>query len=430
MENLESREERRPRARPTRAEVEPAALDLLRRYGPGILGTARRYSLTPEDADDAYQRGLEILLTKAPSTDHEDLLPWLKTVVKHEAFAIRRQRERNGVPTEDALEEAVAAASGPDEQAERYERLQLGAEALSRLKPQEIRCLLLRAEGYSYRQICQETGWTYTKVNRCLTEGRRSFLAQITGIEAGAECKRLSPLLSALADGEATHRDLLTLRPHLRSCLACRATLRQYRSVPARVTAGVAPIASVPDADMPGSVSRSFDFVVSWLQERSLLLGMKAQQAVEMASAGKVAAVAASTAALAGGGVATINSLEHERDRPEKSDREPRREPPPAPVRPVERPLPARPDPSRSKRRDPTPTAPPQPPASAAASAPPPQRSGASSQGSAPAAAPAPRRPSRSAGTGSPTSAETSAPPQSDGDTEEAGVKPEAEYGF
>ena len=154
MENLERREERRPQARPTRAEVEPAALNLIKRYGPGILGTARRYSLTPEDADDAYQRGLEILLTKAPSTDHEDLLPWLKTVVKHEAFAIRRNRERNGVPTEDALEEeAAGAASAPDEQAERYERLQQGAEALSRLKPQEIRCLLLRAEGYSYRHL-------------------------------------------------------------------------------------------------------------------------------------------------------------------------------------------------------------------------------------------------------------------------------------
>lgn len=427
MENLESREERRPRARPTRAEVEPAALDLLRRYGPGILGTARRYSLTPEDADDAYQRGLEILLTKAPSTDHEDLLPWLKTVVKHEAFAIRRQRERNGVPTEDALEEAVAAASGPDEQAERYERLQLGAEALSRLKPQEIRCLLLRAEGYSYRQICQETGWTYTKVNRCLTEGRRSFLAQITGIEAGAECKRLSPLLSALADGEATHQDLLTLRPHLRSCLACRATLRQYRSVPARVTAGVAPIASVPDADMPGSVSRSFDFVVSWLQERSLLLGMKAQQAVEMASAGKVAAVAASTAALAGGGVATINSLEHERDRPQKAHGEPRRERPAAPVRPVEQPLP-RPEPSRTKRPDPPPVAPPQPPDSAAASSPAPQTSGGASQ--APAPAPSPPQSSRSTSSAPPASAKRSEPPQSDGEAQEAGVKPEAEYGF
>ena len=74
------------------------------------MATARRYSQTPEDAEDAYQRGLEILLTKAPSTHPDDLVPWLKTVVKHEAFSLRRQRERNGAPT--PAEQLAADASG------------------------------------------------------------------------------------------------------------------------------------------------------------------------------------------------------------------------------------------------------------------------------------------------------------------------------
>ena len=39
-------------------------------------------------------------------------------------------------------------------------------------EPREIRALLLRAEGYSYAEICELTQWTHTKVNRCLTEGR------------------------------------------------------------------------------------------------------------------------------------------------------------------------------------------------------------------------------------------------------------------
>ena len=37
--------------------------------------------LTFLDAEDAYQRGLEILLTKAPAIPDRELLPWLKTVV-------------------------------------------------------------------------------------------------------------------------------------------------------------------------------------------------------------------------------------------------------------------------------------------------------------------------------------------------------------
>lgn len=320
------------RPRPTRAEMETAALDLIRRHGAAILATARRYSATPEDADDAYQRGLEILLTKAPTVEEDDLLPWLKTVVKHEAFAMRRSRERGGLPADDGVEEPGAASSVPTpaEQAERYERLRLGAEAIRRLKPQETRCLLLRAEGYSYRQICEATGWTYTKVNRCLTEGRRSFVDQIEGIEAGTECRRLEPLLSAMADGEATSQQMLTLRPHLRSCLMCRATLRRYRSVPSRISAVAAPLAiASSEPDVPGALTRGYESITIWLQDRSLLLGMKAQQAVEIASAGKIAAIAASTVALGGGGIAVVSSLEAKPSEPRKARQEAHRTPAP-----------------------------------------------------------------------------------------------------
>ena len=181
------------------------------------MATARRYATNPEDAEDAYQRGLEILLTKAPTTREEELVPWLKTVVKHEAFALRRQRERLTPVTGDGepIERGTPAAA-THEQAERYERLSQSAEALGRLKPQEIRCLVLRAQSLSYREICETTGFTYTKVNRCLTEGRLVLAGRLAGIEEGAECERLAPLLSALADGEADADALARLRPHRR----------------------------------------------------------------------------------------------------------------------------------------------------------------------------------------------------------------------
>src|SRR5205823_619289 len=123
------------------------------------------------------------------------LLPWMKTVVKHEAFAVGKQRARHGTPSEAGeIEPFAGAAPPPHEVAERRDRLRLGAEALCRLKPQEVRALLLRADGLSYREICEATGWTYTKVNRCLSEGRRSFVDRVAGIEHGAECERLRPL--------------------------------------------------------------------------------------------------------------------------------------------------------------------------------------------------------------------------------------------
>jgi len=180
--------EKRPGTRPPAADKAAAAVLLVERHGGQILATARRYAQTRDDAEDAYQRALEILLTKAPTTSEDDLVPWLKTVVKHEAWALRRQRDRATPLTDDGeLTEPPARDGTTHERAVRHERLRLGAEALRRLKPQEQRALLLQAEGYSYREIRERTGWTYTKVNRCLTEGRAAFLKRVARIEAGDE---------------------------------------------------------------------------------------------------------------------------------------------------------------------------------------------------------------------------------------------------
>lgn len=212
-----------------------ATLRVIARHGAQVMRTARRYAMTPEDAEDAYQRAVEIMLTKAPDIPDADLLPWLKTVVKHEAFAIRRQEERWPRAADGSLDgacEIEAAIASPVEQSERFERLRLGAEAMRHLKPQEIRALTLLAQGYSYQQICDATGWTYTKVNRCLAEGRQRFVQRVAGIESGDECRRLEPKLSALADGEASEEELVVLRRHLRRCLACRATFREQYLAP------------------------------------------------------------------------------------------------------------------------------------------------------------------------------------------------------
>jgi RNA polymerase sigma factor (sigma-70 family) len=313
---------RSQRRRTRREEVDPAALALIARHGAQILATARRYSASLDDAEDAYQRALEILLTKAPTTSEDELVPWLKTVVKHEAFAIRRQRERHTPTTEDGeLGERPTGEAATHDQAERYERLRLGAEAMRRLKPQEIRCLLLKAEGYSYKEICQITGWTYTKVNRCLTEGRRAFVERLARIEAGSECERLLPLVSALVDGEASSEDLRALLPHLRACLACRARLRELRAAPKRVAALLPPVA-VAHGDPAGPLRSFFESMLGAAQHKAAAFGERAHTAAELATGQKVAAVAASAAALAGGGAAVDQFANHRR--------------PPPPTRPAE----------------------------------------------------------------------------------------------
>jgi hypothetical protein len=172
-----------------------------------------------------------------------------------------------------------------------------------------MRCMLLLAEGHSYRQIQEITGYSYTKVNRCLTEGRRSFMRRVEGIESGAECERLAPLLSAMADGEASAQDMAALRPHLRTCLSCRAALRDAREAPG-LAAALAPVgflAGVPSLTGGGEgTAHGWHALVDWLHERTASLFLRGQELAEMASAHKLAA-AASAAALAGGGAAAVH---------------------------------------------------------------------------------------------------------------------------
>ncbi len=82
---------------------------------------------------------------------------------------MRRERERM---LSSEVPDSASGAPCPAERAERRERALARARVLQRLKPDERRALVLRAEGYSYAEICEMNGWTYTKVNRCLAEGR------------------------------------------------------------------------------------------------------------------------------------------------------------------------------------------------------------------------------------------------------------------
>jgi RNA polymerase sigma factor (sigma-70 family) len=306
---------------PDRERAERLVLELIGSQADSLLHVARRYSLCADDAHDAYQRGLEILMRHAERLDPERAAGWLHTVVKHEALAINRSRRRILGSDEldvDALE--ARTTDSPEDRVLASDRVARSAEALHGLKPQEVRALWLRALGHSYEQICEVTGWSYTKVNRCLAEGRKSFLERYAGIEAGHECRRLAPTLSAFVDGEADAAQTVELRTHLRQCLACRAAVRGLHDA-SRPLAVVFPAAGLVVGSVGAEHGSSFfvrvyETVAMHLHERTANSIMRAQAIVDTVSAGKMAAVAASAAAMAGGGFAVEGVISGPIDRP------------------------------------------------------------------------------------------------------------------
>jgi RNA polymerase sigma factor (sigma-70 family) len=284
-------------------------LRVVSQHADSLLRTARRHSLCADDAQDAYQRTMEIFVRRAATLDPERAHKWVHTVCKHEAMAVRAQRQQLVSCEEPDLDrEEARHIPSPEERMVSFDRMRRSAEALQRLKPHELRALWLKAEGFSYAEISEQTGWTHTKVNRCITEGRRAFMARYARIEGGGECERWLPLLSAIVDGEATPEQLLEIRPHLRNCTACRATVRRLHETSAPLAA-LLPVALAPAAAgdgherAAGLFMRLYEAVAGGVHDRAASAALKLQAAAETASAGKLAAIAASAAAIGGGAV-------------------------------------------------------------------------------------------------------------------------------
>jgi hypothetical protein len=244
-------------------------------------------------------------------------------------------------------------------------------------------------------------------VNRLLTEGRQAFLRRVAAIQGGGECERLAPALSALADGEASAEELALLRPHMRSCLSCRAKLKVFREVPAKVAALVPPAALLGTDPGAGPLRNLLESVLGTAQHKVAAWGERAHAAAELATGQKLAAVAASAAALAGGGTA-VDQLANHQGPPQPPPEQPEQQrvdvtpvkeemAVEAPAAPVADSAPAAPDPA------PEPAAAPDPdpePAPAPAPAPAPNPATEFAPASPAAAAPSPAPPATSAAGG------------------------------
>jgi DNA-directed RNA polymerase specialized sigma24 family protein len=150
MENL-APPEPDARVRLTHEQAQELVLRTVATQAESLLRTAYRHSLCDDDAHDAYQRSMEIFLRRARTLDPASAHKWLHVVVKREAMEVRRARS-GSVPLEavDFEHHTAPDAATPEERALTVERATRAAEALRRLKPQELRAMWLKALGHSY----------------------------------------------------------------------------------------------------------------------------------------------------------------------------------------------------------------------------------------------------------------------------------------
>lgn len=168
--------------RDRRARAQALAGEIYTEQRRRLLAIGIRNCPSYEDAEEALQDAFALFIDHFDPDSKAPPVAWLTLTLKRRCWACYRRKrliERTRTPS---LDSPAAENETPqphlDEQrlpediAEIADEISNIRHALSHLKPDERRALSLLALGYSYAEICNHTGWSYTKVNRCLTEGR------------------------------------------------------------------------------------------------------------------------------------------------------------------------------------------------------------------------------------------------------------------
>jgi RNA polymerase sigma factor (sigma-70 family) len=275
---------------------------------PGLIRFAARYTRSLHDAEDAYQRAMEIALTRAPVTEQRRFMAWLHTVLRNEALAVARVRRREGPGVEadvtEAYENTLEAAVRIDAIAEWRERYRSIQDGLAGLTDAQRICLMLQTAGVSYERIREITGFSLRKVERSVLEGRSRLAAWEVRLASGEACERLDPMIGRVASGEATAKEARVVSRHVRHCGHCRAVLRDRRESNEWL-AGLVPVALLGSHAFAGAPDPTP--VIAWWERVSggatVRMGTMVQMAMDLPSSA-LARVGAGTAAVAVAGAA------------------------------------------------------------------------------------------------------------------------------
>lgn len=147
-----------------------------------LLAIARRNAHTEADAEEALQEAFASFIAKFHPRCGAPPLAWLTLTLKRQCWRARPEAHLDrhyGQEAESGGEELGSfvgrLSSLEPEPAERVIERDEGRRRLVRLKPDERTALGMRAAGFSYAEIAERCGWTHTKVNRCLSEGRAAL---------------------------------------------------------------------------------------------------------------------------------------------------------------------------------------------------------------------------------------------------------------
>lgn len=154
----------------------PDVETLFREVYPSLFRYCQRMTGDPDQADDLAQEAFLRLMDREVRGSEPSLRSWLfrvATNLARDGFRTRRTRERRTRVL--AGEMGERRDPGPGRALERQETVDAVREALEGLKPRDREMLLLRQEGFSYREIAELVEVAPGSVGSLLARALRRF---------------------------------------------------------------------------------------------------------------------------------------------------------------------------------------------------------------------------------------------------------------
>lgn len=164
-----------------KSQAHRIAKDLYCQQRNRLLAIAIRNSMNKEDAEEALQDSFALFINHFDTSSNAPPLAWLTLTLKRRCWALYHRQVNSPFiiqpKGEDGEKDQEITSPHtnhrtPEDVLVLTDQVRHIRKSITGLKPAERRAITYQALGYSYKEIAQHTGWTYTKVNRCITEGR------------------------------------------------------------------------------------------------------------------------------------------------------------------------------------------------------------------------------------------------------------------
>jgi RNA polymerase sigma factor (sigma-70 family) len=204
---------------------------LFLRYKDRIGAYVRGIVADQGKAEDIVQETFISAMRSLRSTEQQIAFrPWIYQIARNACIdQLRRQKRATEISLDsDAFkvqDEGRISQSRPSTHSEvaRREDMHALRQAFGGLPDTQHEALVMRElEGLSYTEIAKRMNVSPAAVESMLFRARRGLKVEYDEIATGERCRRMQPLIAAVAEGMGGARDRQVLARHVRFCVSCR----------------------------------------------------------------------------------------------------------------------------------------------------------------------------------------------------------------